>query len=93
MTNRRCETINSSVSIKNEFASIFAALEKINHRLDRLEADTTMKLSADQLPHPSLEMFGIPNAAVDDLANEKTCAFEPEARPCDHCSMCSSRGF
>lgn len=47
--------------------------------------------------HPSLERFGVEEAAVTELVdffhNEKTCSIEPGGKPCDHCAMCSSRGF
>ena len=40
------------------------------------------------------EVFGqIADALFDAKSKEKTCTFEPNDRPCDHCSMCSSRGF
>jgi hypothetical protein len=47
--------------------------------------------------HPSQERFGIEEATVAELVeffeNEKKCSVEPGGKPCDHCSMCSSRGF
>jgi hypothetical protein len=47
--------------------------------------------------HPSLEKFGVEEAVVSELVDyfekEKTCSVEPGAKPCDHCAMCSSRGF
>jgi hypothetical protein len=47
--------------------------------------------------HPSQEQFGIEEATVAELVeffeSEKKCAIEPGGKPCDHCSMCSSRGF
>jgi hypothetical protein len=47
--------------------------------------------------HPSLERFGVEEATVSELVdffqNEKACSLEPGGKPCDHCSMCSSRGF
>lgn len=49
------------------------------------------------LSHPSLEKFGIEEAVVSELVDyfekEKTCSVEPGGKPCDHCAMCSSRGF
>ncbi len=57
-------------------------------------------LSGTYLPvvaHPSEEKFaGIGEAVselVDFFESEKTCAVEPGGKPCDHCGMCSSRGF
>lgn len=47
--------------------------------------------------HPSLERFGVEEATVSELVdffqNEKACSLEPGGKPCDHCAMCSSRGF
>lgn len=46
--------------------------------------------------HPSEERFGIGEAVsemVDYFEREKTCQMEPGGKPCDHCAMCSSRGF
>lgn len=80
--------------------SIRASIEKINERLDRLEsrlepAGPTRPLSV--IPHPSVERFAIAEAIADEvfgkLQKEKACAFEPNGKPCDHCSMCSTRGF
>jgi len=49
------------------------------------------------ISHPSQERFGIEEAKVSELVdyfqNEKTCSVEPGGKPCDHCAMCSSRGF
>jgi hypothetical protein len=47
--------------------------------------------------HPSQDRFGVEEATVSELVdffqNEKTCGVEPGGKPCDHCAMCSSRGF
>jgi len=47
--------------------------------------------------HPSLEKFGVEEATVTELVDffekEKICNVEPGGKPCDHCAMCSSRGF
>jgi hypothetical protein len=47
--------------------------------------------------HPSQERFGVEEAAVSELVeffeNEKQCTVDPSGKPCDHCAMCSSRGF
>ena len=34
----------------------------------------------------------IVDSLFDHHSKEKACTFEP-SKPCDHCSMCSSRGF
>ena len=47
--------------------------------------------------HPSQEQFGVEEATVTELVDffekEKQCTIEPGGKPCDHCAMCSSRGF
>jgi hypothetical protein len=46
--------------------------------------------------HPSQERFGVEEAVVTELVDffekEKACSLETD-KPCDHCEMCSSRGF
>jgi len=48
-------------------------------------------------PHPSEEKFGVEEATVAELVDyfegTKKCDLEPGGKPCDHCAMCSSRGF
>jgi hypothetical protein len=47
--------------------------------------------------HPTEERFGVEEAVVNELVDyfqsEKTCSIDPSGKPCDHCAMCSSRGF
>ena len=47
--------------------------------------------------HPSEERFGVEEATINELVDffqsEKTCSLDPSGKPCDHCAMCSSRGF
>jgi hypothetical protein len=60
----------------------------------------SMWLSGTYVPavsHPSQERFTNVGEAVSELVeffeSEKTCTVEPGAKPCDHCGVCSSRGF
>ena len=82
----------------NDLAALFASVEKLNHRIDKLEKSLAgpRTVSAPiQLNHPSQEKFAIAEAIADEIFNkkEKACTFEPNGKPCDHCGMCSSRGF
>jgi hypothetical protein len=47
--------------------------------------------------HPTEERFGVEEATINELVDyfqsEKTCSIDPSGKPCDHCAMCSSRGF
>jgi hypothetical protein len=60
----------------------------------------SMWLSGTYVPatsHPSQEQFTGIGEAVSELVEfferEKTCTVEPGGKPCDHCGVCSSRGF
>ncbi len=50
-----------------------------------------------EVQHPSQQRFGVEEAVVSELVDffekEKSCSIEPGGKPCDHCEMCSSRGF
>jgi hypothetical protein len=96
----KIEQIVRSRSGAGDLAQILTALDKINNRLDMLE--TAISNPKSEIPnpesiHPSQERFDITEAIADglfgDVHNEKACTFEPNGKPCDHCSMCSSRGF
>lgn len=78
------------------------SLEKINQRLDKIESQISSEnpQSAIQHPksfHPSQEKFtnleALADQIIQSLQNEKACPYEPTGKPCDHCSMCNSRGF
>jgi hypothetical protein len=47
--------------------------------------------------HAAEERFGVEEATINELVdffqNEKMCSLDPSGMPCDHCAMCSSRGF
>lgn len=100
MNSRQKETVKTESSASLDLAGIFASLEKINHRLDKLEtaiSNPKSEISNPQSFHPSQERFeiaeAIADAMFDGVHKEKACTFEPNGKPCDHCSMCSSRGF
>jgi hypothetical protein len=83
----------------SDLAAVFAAIEKVNNRLDKLEAAAVSMPPTFPDPlysHPSLDKLNIAEAIADSIFDgrykEKACQFEPD-KPCDHCSMCSSRGF
>ena len=78
------------------------SLEKINQRLDAIESRLEVPSPKSQVPSPgfahiSQEKFKsleeIADEIITNLENEKACPYEPTAKPCDHCAMCSSRGF
>jgi hypothetical protein len=75
------------------------SIKKINERLTKIEASLNPQ---SQVPnpktvHPSQEKFTVAEAMADEIfagiKREKACTFEPNGKPCDHCSMCNSRGF
>jgi len=64
----------------------------------RSEQNSQFAIGNSQFPeHPSQERFGVEEAAVSELVeffeSEKKCSVDPSGKPCDHCAMCSSRGF
>jgi hypothetical protein len=90
--------VASSGDVASELAAMRATLSELQNRLVQIEAKVG---SAPRVhspwSHPSLERFGVEEATVSELVdffqNEKQCSVEPGGRPCDHCAMCSSRGF
>ena len=85
-----------SSDISSELAAMRATLNELQDRLVQIEA----KVSVPRVHspwHPSMERFGVEEATVSELVDffqgEKTCSMEPGGKPCDHCAMCSSRGF
>jgi hypothetical protein len=86
----------------DDLTSLRSSIEKINQRLDRIEShslfqDPLAPLRSSQMPDASQERFTVLEAVADEILehfkNEKACTFEPNGKPCDHCAMCSSRGF
>jgi hypothetical protein len=84
--------------------SLRSSLEKINQRLDKIESQIALQNSNSQSAirnphsfHVSQEKFKsleeIADEIIANLENEKACPYEPTGKPCDHCAMCSSRGF
>ena len=85
-----------SADIGSELAAMRASLSELQNRLIQIEA----KVSGPRVHspwHPSLDRFDVEEAAVSELGdffqNDKACSLEPGGKPCDHCAMCSSRGF
>ena len=93
--------------ISAEVAAMRASLDELQNRLVQIESKLQLEPSAPRVhspwlaganvSHPSLERFGVEEATVSELVdffqNEKNCSMEPGGKPCDHCAMCSSRGF
>jgi hypothetical protein len=93
--------------ISSELAAMRASLNELQNRLVQIESKIRQEpavprthspwLAGVNASHPSLERFGVEEATVSELVdffqNEKTCSVEPGGKPCDHCAMCSSRGF
>ena len=53
----------------NEMAALFASIEKINHRLDKLENLSSPKsqIPVSRSAHPSLEKFDVAEAIADEI--------------------------
>ncbi len=87
----------------SELAAVRASLSELQNRLVQIEAKIGAPrvqspwLAGVNANHPSTERFGVEEATVSELVdffqNERACSLEPGGKPCDHCAMCSSRGF
>lgn len=92
----------------SELAAVRATLNELQNRLIQIESKVGSSapaaprvqspwLSGVNASHPSMDKFGVEEATVSELVdffqNEKACSLEPGGKPCDHCAMCSSRGF
>lgn len=81
-----------------DLAALARSIARLNERLHRLESAA---LQSNVVPfpmaiHPSRERFEIPEDTIQlasAVSQEKICTFEPNEPPCDHCSMCTARGF
>lgn len=93
--------------IGSELAAMRATLNELQDRLIQIESKVGSSSSAPRVQspwlggvnagHPSADRFGVEEATVSELVDffqsEKACSLEPGGKPCDHCAMCSSRGF
>ena len=87
----------ASSDVASELAAVRASLNELQNRLVQIEAKVGSVPRVHSPWHPSLDRFGVEEATVSELVdffqNEKQCGMEPGGKPCDHCAMCSSRGF
>jgi len=88
----------ASSDVASELAAVRASLNELQNRLVQIEAKVgTAPRVHSPWSHPSMERFGVEEATVSELVDffqgEKQCSMEPGGKPCDHCAMCSSRGF
>ena len=86
----------------DDLAALRAGLDKINERLDRIESRIEIQKPRPESQNPPslhfsqqrfLNLEQLADQIIDSLQTEKPCPYEPTAKPCDNCSMCSSRGF
>ena len=88
---------SSSSDVASELAAVRASLNELQNRLVQIEAKVGTAPRVHSPWHPSLDRFGVEEATVSELVDffqgEKACSMEPGGKPCDHCAMCSSRGF
>ena len=99
-TGARETRVPVQTDLSSELAAVRATLNELQNRLVQIESKVS-SVPRVQSPwlasHPSMERFGVEEATVSELVdffqNEKACSLEPGGKPCDHCAMCSSRGF
>jgi len=86
-----------NTDITSEVTAIRVTLNELQNRLVQIESKISSPRLHSPWLHPSQERFGVEEATISELVdffqNEKTCTLEPGGKPCDHCAMCSSRGF
>ncbi|HEX5888614.1 MAG TPA: hypothetical protein VFY61_07920 [Pyrinomonadaceae bacterium] len=91
------QTVNTDIG--SELAAMRATLNELQNRLIQIESRVSVpRVQSPWLAaHPSMDKFGVEEATVSELVDffqsEKACSLEPGGKPCDHCAMCSSRGF
>lgn len=88
-----------------DLRAITETLKEVQQKLDKIEKRLTDPRTArilplrqfQHVPDASQDRFTIDEAVSDEInqffQKEKACTFEPNAKPCDHCGMCSARGF
>jgi hypothetical protein len=83
--------------LQNRLAQIESAVGSGGPAASSSTAQRVQSPWLGNLNHPSTDRFGVEEATVSELVdffqNEKACSLEPGGKPCDHCAMCSSRGF
>ena len=89
-----------NIDLGSELAAMRATLNQLQDRLIQIESKVASvpRLQSPWLAsHPAMDRFGVEEATVSELVDffqsEKACSLEPGGKPCDHCAMCSSRGF
>ena len=86
---------SQSGDISAELAAMRASLNELQNRLVQIEAKVGAPRVHSPWSHPSMERFGVEEATVSELVDffqNDACSMEP-GKACDHCAMCSSRGF
>jgi hypothetical protein len=108
-TGETAQISSSATLPSNDVSALRSVLEDFNRRLVQIEKQlsgkdisTNIQGTYSPLPvlknHPSADKFKVEEATaiselVDFFESEKKCTLDPSGKPCDHCSMCSSRGF
>lgn len=79
--------------LQNE-SIFFAKRNKIDEGQNDTELKFTSKSCNMLTSHPSHEKFhSLRPLAQINAEGEEICPFEPTAKTCDNCSLCSCRGF
>ncbi|MER3430919.1 MAG: hypothetical protein C4324_07735 [Blastocatellia bacterium] len=69
--------------------AVLEKLSSIETRLQLIEEATTSSRTGSQ--HSSQDRITV--AGTAELRDTKICSYEPGGKICDHCLMCTSRGF
>ncbi len=83
--------------LQNKLDRMYRELHAGPQTAGAASATVAAKAKPAEISHASQERFNINEAVVEELVEffekEKACSLEPDGKPCDHCAMCSSRGF
>ena len=94
---RKLAQLEAAVSSNPAPRTAAAAQSTSSHRSGQVTHSPWLAGINSSYSHPSEEKFGVEEATVSALVDffekEKLCSVEPGGKACDHCAMCSSRGF
>jgi len=89
--------VNDSSQFQATLKDLQTKLENLEAKLETSNNNSHFSFNSSYPSHASQERFPIEEAIGEEVnqffPTEKACAFEPNGKPCDHCAMCSSRGF
>src|SRR5678815_2468390 len=81
--------------VSSELAAIRENLSQLQNRLIQIESKiggSSSDSHSDQVANSRIHSPWLAGVNASHPSQER-CGVEPGGKPCDHCAMCSSRGF